>query len=192
MMASLSNERDRPSLTLPRAQVVVDVLESFDWTGSRQNPRSVRATDPNVLQPGILANGALSQKIVSLSGGSELVELALKAESPESLVESVFLRFYSRLPSNSEKALMSQAIASGFDTRLRPKSEIVPVVSYPPLPYVSWANHLSPEASTVQMEKEKRVLAAPFPDPRFRPEWRESFEDVVWSLINTREFVWLN
>ncbi len=192
MMASLSNERDRPSLTLPRAQVVSDVLESFDWTGSRQNPRSVRSTDPNVLQPGVLANGALSQRIASLSEGSELVELALKAESPESLIESVFLRFYSRLPSHSEKTRMSQAIASGFDTRLLPKSEIVPIDPHPPLPYVSWANHLSPEANSVQMEKENRARAAPFPDPRFRPEWRESFEDVVWSLINTREFVWLN
>jgi len=192
MMASLSNERDRPSLTLPRAQVVVDVLESFDWTGSRQNPRSVRSNDPNVLQSGVLANGALSQRIASVSEGGDLSELALKAKSPESLVESVFLRFYSRPPSNSERARMSQAITSGFDTRPLPTSEIVPVVPYPQMPYVSWANHLSPEANSVQMEKEKQARAAPFPDPRFRPEWRESFEDIVWSLINTREFVWLN
>src|SRR5204862_3879882 len=31
MFASLSNERDRPSISLPRAQAVVDVLEAFGW-----------------------------------------------------------------------------------------------------------------------------------------------------------------
>ena len=31
----------------------------------------------------------------------------------------------------------------------------------------------------------------PPPDARLRPAWREAFEDAVWSLVNTREFVWL-
>jgi len=43
----------------------------------------------------------------------------------------------------------------------------------------------------VMMELEKRARAGPPPDPRLRPAWREAFEDVVWTLVNTREFVWL-
>jgi hypothetical protein len=81
MLASLSNERDRPSLNLPRAQAVVDVLEAFGWTGSRQNPRTDREADPNVLQPGVLGNSPVSVWITRASQGSELADLALTATS---------------------------------------------------------------------------------------------------------------
>ena len=59
MFGDLKNERDRPSLSLPKARAVVDVLEAFGWTGARQMPITERETDPNVLQPGVLANGTL-------------------------------------------------------------------------------------------------------------------------------------
>ena len=36
-----------------------------------------------------------------------------------------------------------------------------------------------------------RYRAGPPGDPRLRPQWRELYEDFVWSLVNTREFVWL-
>ena len=60
MFGDLKNERDRPSLSLPKARAVVDVLKAFGWTGARQMPITERETDPNVLQPGVLANGTLS------------------------------------------------------------------------------------------------------------------------------------
>ena len=74
MFATLSNERDRPSLSLPRAQAVTDVLEAFGWTGSRQNPRTDREADPNVLQPGVLGNSLVSVWITRASEGSELAK----------------------------------------------------------------------------------------------------------------------
>ncbi len=64
MLASLNNERDRPSLSLPRAQPIADVLQAFGWTGSRQKPIPERDLSPNVLQPGILANGTLTMSLV--------------------------------------------------------------------------------------------------------------------------------
>ena len=36
--ASLSNERDRPALAMPRAQSIIDVLLTFGWRDSRQDP----------------------------------------------------------------------------------------------------------------------------------------------------------
>ena len=48
-----------------------------------------------------------------------------------------------------------------------------------------------PEATTINNEVERRVRAGAPPDPRLRAEWREVFEDFVWSLVNTREFVWM-
>jgi hypothetical protein len=190
MFASLSNERDRPSLNLPRAQMVVDVLEAFGWTGSRQNPRTDREAEANVLQPGALANSIVSVWVTRAAHRSELADLAVRAASPEALVESLFLRGYSRRPTPAESAPLVRALTPGFASRVLPAAEVVQPVAPPPLPAVSWANHLVSEANTIKLEQEQRARRGPPPDPRLRPAWREAFEDVAWSLVNHREFVW--
>jgi hypothetical protein len=48
-----------------------------------------------------------------------------------------------------------------------------------------------PEATTIQLEMEKRARIGPPVDPRLVPQWREIYEDVVWSLINSSEFVYI-
>jgi hypothetical protein len=191
MFASLSNERDRPSLSLPRAQAVTDVLDAFGWTGSRQNPRTDRETDPNVLQPGVLANSFVSTWITRASDRSVLANLAIESASPDALVESVFLRFLSRLPTAEERAPFVKALAEGFSARLVPAAAIQAPEPLPRLPRITWSNHLMPDATTIQQEVERRARAGAPPDPRLRTEWREVFEDFVWSLVNTREFVWM-
>ncbi|MCB1232344.1 MAG: DUF1553 domain-containing protein [Verrucomicrobiae bacterium] len=191
MFTSLNNERDRPSLALPRAQAVVDVLQAFGWTGSRQKPIFERNVDPNVLQPGILANGVLVQNLSRAAAGSELAELAIHAESPQALLEELFLRFLGRKPLPTESEEMLPALAEGFDDRLLPPEQVRPVAPPDPLPLVTWLNHVSPEANSIQLEVEKRAQRGPAPDPRFRSDWRETYEDLVWSLINDREFVWI-
>jgi hypothetical protein len=60
-----------------------------------------------------------------------------------------------------------------------------------PLSRVTWSNHLVPEATTVKLEMEHRARLGAPPDPRLRAAWRETYEDFVWSLINTPEFVWV-
>jgi hypothetical protein len=60
-----------------------------------------------------------------------------------------------------------------------------------PLPRVTWFNHLNAEANTIALENDRRARKGPPADPRLRPEWRERFEDFVWSLVNSREFVWM-
>jgi hypothetical protein len=191
MFASLSNERDRPSLNLPRAQMVVDVLEAFGWTASRQNPRTDRETDPNVLQPGALANSAVSVWVTRATPGGELAELAVAAASPAALVESLFLRYFSRPPTAAERAPLVRALTPGFAARVLPPARRKAPAPPRPLPAVSWANHLVAEANSIKLEMEQRARAGPPADPRLRPEWREAFEDVAWSLLNSREFVWL-
>ena len=191
MFTSLSNERDRPSISLPRAQAVTDVLEAFGWSGSRQNPRTDRESDPNALQPGILANGTMSTWVTRVADGSELAALAVGAATPEALIESVFLRYYSRFPSAAERAPLARALTPGFAKRVVPASEVKPPAALPTLPTVGWSNHLVAEANSIAIEMEKRARLGPPADPRLRSEWREAFEDVVWGLVNTREFVWL-
>lgn len=191
MFSDLKNERDRPSLSLPKARAVVDVLEAFGWTGSRQMPISERETDPNVLQPGVLANGTLSVSLTRAAYQSDLADLAVTAPSAESLVDSLFLRCLSRLPKPEERAAFANALTQGFEQRLVPADSIAPVELPLPLPQVTWFNHARPDANEIQLEIERRVLAGPPADPRLSPEWRAVYEDALWSLINHREFVWI-
>lgn len=191
MMASLNNERDRPSLSLPRAQPIADVLQAFGWTGSRQRPIPQRDLSPNVLQPGILANGTLTMSLTRASYGSPLAELAVAAESPESLLDVLFLRFLARYPSEEDRTSLVSALSSGFDDRLVPIDFDISETSRDRFPQVTWTNHLVPEANEIQLEIQSHVLAGPPADPRLRNEWRMVYEDVVWSLINHRDFVWV-
>lgn len=191
MLCSLTNERDRPSLSLPRAQAVCDVLEAFGWNGNRQSPRTDRESAPNVLQPGVLANSTLSVALSRAAHRSPLAELAVGAPSPEALVESVFLRFLSRLPNAAERARFADSLRAGFADRLVPAAQVRAPAPLPPLPRVTWYNHQNSEANRIAQELERRARLGPPPDPRLKPGWRETFEDFVWSVMNTREFVWL-
>ncbi|MBL9151132.1 MAG: DUF1553 domain-containing protein [Verrucomicrobiales bacterium] len=191
MFASLNNERDRPSLALPRAQAVVNVLEAFGWNGARQKPVFVRDIESNVLQPGILENGTLTQSLSRASWKSELADLAVEAGSPEVLLEQLFLRFLSRKPLPTERDSFLPDLRSGFETRLTPQDQIVEPAPQQPLRLVTWLNHVIPDANTIQQEIENRVQQGPSPDPRLQPEWREVYEDIVWSLITHRDFVWM-
>ncbi|NNE93536.1 MAG: DUF1553 domain-containing protein [Verrucomicrobiales bacterium] len=191
MLASLNNERDRPSLALPRARAITDVLEAFGWTGSRQMPVVKRETDPNVLQPGILSNGVLVQSLSRAAIDSELAQLAVDAESAESLVDVLFLRILTRPPNPDERARFTKALATGFDQRLVPESEIVRPEPLSKLPQVTWFNHGRHKANEIQIENARRVRKGPPPDPRLAKEWRETYEDVVWGLFNHHEFVWM-
>lgn len=191
MFASLANERDRPSLNLPRAQAIADVLIAFGWTGSRQNPRTDRETAPNVLQPGVLANSTASVWLTRAVEGSGLAEMAIQAASPDQLVDSLFLRYLGRSPTDSEREPLARALGVGFEERLIPATEVQATVPLEPLPRVTWSNHLQAEANSIAVELERRARSGPPPDPRLRQAWREVFEDIVWSIVNVREFVWL-
>lgn len=189
MFTSLNNERDRPSLSLPRAAAVVDLLEAFGWTGSRQKPISERNEEANLLQPGMLSNGTLVKNLTRASWNSPAARIALEASSPEELVETWYLRILNRVPSEAERSALANELAMGFDTRVIAQETPEPK-PYEPLPLVTWFNHLVPETSTIQMEHERRVLAGPPVDPRLNSSWRETYEDFLWMLVNQPEFVW--
>jgi hypothetical protein len=191
MYVSLSNERDRPSLTLPRAAVVVEMLEAFGWSAARQTPRTDRETAVGVLQPGAVANSTLSLWLTRAAHGSELADLACEATDPATLVDEIFLRFLSRLPTSEERAPLAAALAEGFGERLVSPGEVREPAPYEPLPQVTWSNHLRSEANVIQQTWEQRMRAGPPPDPRLKTAWRETFEDAVWSVVNLREFVWM-
>ena len=189
MLASLSNERDRPSLTLPRLQAVSDVLSALGWRGARQDPSSTRDTSPNALQPAILANGVMSQWLTRLSEDHGLTGVGMREHTVEMLVEELFLRLLTRSPSVEEKARYVQWLSEGYGTRrvTDPRVECAPHV---PPKLLTWTNHLQPESDPAAQERIVAAQKGDPPTPRLEPQWRARCEDTIWALINSPEMLY--
>ena len=189
---SLSNERDRPALAMPKAQSITDTLSTFGWRESRQSSQTVRDHSPNVLQPAALANSVLANGRVSrLSDDSAITALALKEQPVKDLVNAVFLQVLSRPPTANEAKTYSEVLSEGYARRrLEPthSQSAKPTVAHRA---VSWSNHLNPEATRLKQEQERTTRAGDPPTDRLRADWRERMEDMVWALVNSPEFVFV-
>ncbi|MCC9607221.1 DUF1553 domain-containing protein [Blastopirellula sp. JC732] len=186
---SLTNERDRPSLAKPFAAPFVVTLESFGWTGSRQNPIAEREKEPNVLQPAILANGELGERFTRLSDDNVFTKMALEDVTLDELTRRLFLRVLTREPDAEELAIFRELLSPGFQER----RVDAPIVKRDPLPrgLVAWTNHLNPRANEIVVELEHVVRKGDLPTQRLTPEWRTRMEDALWALLNTPEFVFV-
>ena len=188
-LTTLANERDRPSLALPRAQAIADVLKAFGWRNYRAEPISTRDVTPNLVQPGALANGTFGAWLTRLSDQSELTTLALSAKSPDEFVDALFLRLLTRAPTPSERHQFVALLSTDFSTRRIPSNEIPP--PYTPKRYrnVSWSNHLNTEANTIKIEMQAAARAGDPPSRFLKNEWRQRAEDAVWALVNNPEMI---
>jgi mono/diheme cytochrome c family protein len=188
MLTSTSNERDRPSLSLPRIQMVVDVLQAFGWRASRQDPLTTRETATNVLQPAILQNGPVGLWLTRLSDQHGVTELAVSAKSVDELLDELFLRVLTRKPTEKEREAYGDYLRAGFDSRVKtpPTKPAVPRV---PEPYVSWSNHLHTEANSIMIRRGEAARRGDPPTQRLDADWRARLEDVLWAVLNSSEFV---
>ena len=191
MFASLSNERDRPSLALPLAKPFVTLLETFGWSGTRQSPISEHEQEPTVLQPAIVANGLVTARVSRLSDDNQFTQLALVDQPLESLIEQIYLRLLTRPPRTAERAMFVDLLASGYAERRVTEPVETPRRNLSLRGLVTWSNHLDPEATTVKTELEAQVRAGDPPSPRLAVESRERMEDMVWTLVNSPEFVFV-
>lgn len=190
MFSSMSNERDRPSLTLPHVAPFVSTLETFGWRSSRQSPQTIREEEATVLQPAIIANGTLGRRFTRLSDDSAFTELALKDQPASDLVNAVYLRAMTREPSSEERAMFVELLSDGYDKRINKDEVNKPLPPLPPLRTgVGWSNHLHPDANTLQVETHEVVNQGDIPTKRLTPEWRTKFEDMLWALMNSPEFM---
>ena len=190
---TLANERDRPSLALPRAQAIVDVLKAFGWRNSRPEPIDARDHTPNLVQPGVLANGTFGSWLTRLSDNSKLTDLALENQSVEQLVEKMYLQLLTRRPTSSELREFTEVLSSGYaerktsmdenaksDNKLRKRYR-----------YVSWSNHLNTEANKIKIKMQQDAIAGDPPSQRVNASWREKAEDAIWALLNSPEMVFI-
>jgi Protein of unknown function (DUF1553)/Protein of unknown function (DUF1549) len=190
MFTSMSNERDRPSLSLPGAQNAVTLLEAFGWRPSRQDPLTYREKEPTVSQPAIVANGVIAKRIAQLSEDSVFVRLALAAETPADFVEAAYRQILNRPPTAAERDLFVALLADDFSSR---KTGVAPgrVPGWPTRDGVSWSNHLQTKSNEVRIARQKEFEKGDPPTTQLTKAWRERAEDMVWALVNSPEFVWI-
>jgi hypothetical protein len=186
---TLANERDRPSLAMPRMQAIVDVLLAFGWRNSRAEPTSHRIEEPNPLQPGVLANGVMGGWLTRLSDDSEVTRMCIDAKSVGQLTEDLYLRYLTRFPSTREKKAFEELLTNGFKDRIVPKHETLPPPAKKRYPYVSWFNHLDNEANSIKQEQEEDARRGDPPTRFLRTAWREAAEDALWALLNSPEMI---
>lgn len=189
MLASTSNERDRPSLSLPRIQAVATVMEAFGWRGARQDPVSVRESTPNVLQPAILSNGVMGTWLIRLSDDHGLTALACEDQPLDHLIERLYLRLLTRLPTADERRSAAELLGSGYTERKRAAPPAKAPENRVRAKFVSWSNHLDGPANVLAQEAEVRARRGDPPTSRLDTDWRERMEDLVWALINTPEWI---
>lgn len=192
MLASTSNERDRPSLSLPRIQAVASIMETFGWRGARQDPVSIRETEANVLQPAILANGTMGIWLTRLSDDHGITRLALEDQPLEVLIDRLYLRLLTREPSAAERDRYREYLADGYESRIVPPADRPGAVpgERKPVRYVSWSNHLDGPANTLAQEKEAAARAGDPPTEALTANWRARLEDVLWALLNSPEWIY--
>lgn len=191
-LASTSNERDRPSLALPRVQAVIDVLEAFGWRPSRQDAVTTRDTAPNLIQPAVLANGTMGVWLTRLSDDHGITALALEDQPLDRLVDRLFLRILTRRPTDEERKSVVAYLEDGYsDRRLEPAA---PAPGTAPKErraqrYVSWSNHLTEEANRIKVERQAEARRGDPPTDRLDASWRGRLEDVLWTMLNSPEFL---
>jgi hypothetical protein len=188
MLTSTSNERDRPSLNLPRIQAVTDVLGAFGWRGARQDPTSKRDADPNVLQPAILSNGTVGIWLTRLSDDHGVTSLALKKQPVDQIIDQLFLKLLTRHPSAEERELYTKHLTEGYESRISTAQNAEIKSTRTRTPYVSWSNHLDAEATNVRMAQEAAARTGDKPTDRLNADWRQRLEDILWAMLNAPEW----
>lgn len=188
-MTSLSNERDRPALSMPGNLAIVDVLKTFGWRETRPDPITVRDHEPGPLQPLMLQNGLLAWRLMRLTEDSFVTELVLQEQTPEEFVQRLFLAILSRSPDAEEQQAFVELLSPGFDAR--GTGEAKPHLVRRPRARVDWDKHLDAEASVELLEAERIYREGDPATVRLSPEFRERAEDALWSLLNTPEFVFV-
>lgn len=186
---AVANERDRPSLNLPVAQSVIDLMAAYGWRQQRQEPLTDRDDGATPLQPMALAHGTVASRVVDLSDDSAFTAIAMKDQSVESLIEELFVRILTRPPTTEERQRFQTLLEPGYTERV-----VADAVAQPRRIVrsgITWANHFDPLSDVEAITRQREILEGDQPTARLQSDWRERAEDAVWGLLNHPEFVFV-
>jgi hypothetical protein len=98
-----------------------------------------------------------------------------------------------REPTSDERELFVELLSAGYADRIDESQLNAPTPDLPGIRRtgVGWSNHLKGAASDVQIAAEETVRQGDPPTKKLRPEWRERFEDMLWTLMNSPEFIFV-
>jgi hypothetical protein len=130
----------------------------------------------------------MGTRIVRLSDDSAFTELSLQDLTLDQLVEETFLRVLSRPPLSDEARSFRELLRPFYASR-KVKNAAMNASTMKTDNRVSWSNHLSSEATLIRMEEERRLRMGDEPTRRLTKEFRERFEDTLWAMVNSPEFV---
>jgi hypothetical protein len=187
---AVSNERDRPSMTLPVAQGLIDLMMAYGWRQQRQDPLTLRDETATPLQPMVLANGDAVQRAVDMTDHSCITHLALTDQPLEAFIDALVLRVLNRPVTTDERLLLMELLEVGYADRVVAGPDAVPprrIVRSPR----TWSNHLDPAATLDAMRRSDEVRAGEPPSARLDSDWRQRAEDVLWTLVNLPEFAFV-
>jgi hypothetical protein len=188
--AAVSNERDRPSMSLPVDQSMVDLLMAYGWRQQRQDPLTVRDEALTPLQPMVLANGTAANRGIDLTDDAELTSLVLEDGPLDELVEKLYERILTRPPTSDERQVLVDLLEDGYAERIVAGPEAVPPRRIHRSPR-TWSNHLHPDATDEALARIAEVDRGEAPSVRLNADWRQRAEDAVWALVNLPEFVFV-
>jgi hypothetical protein len=164
-------------------------MEVFGWRGARPDAGTgVRDEGANVLQPALLSNGTMMTWLTRLSDDHGMTRFALESQSLEQFVDRLFVRLFTRHPTEEERAFYSNALRPGYDTRIVANAAAAPAAPHAHRKFVAWSNHMKSEANSLRLEEEAAARRGDPPTARLEATWRQRFEDVLWALLNAPEW----
>ena len=126
-----------------------------------------------------------------LSDDSRFTELALRDQPVDDFITQVFEVTLTRPPRPDELEYFSDVLSEGYaDRRVPGQVSLVRTRTVTSLG-VSWTNHLIPEANDRKISLKHELDKGDPPTQRLTPAWRETAEDLIWTLLNSPEFVFV-
>ena len=183
-VVTLSNEEDNAILARPLLQEIISAGIAFGWRDQRPDPRTTRDSDANPLQPLMLANGALVNRLVRLTDASHYAQLAKTDIGLADLTDHLFLNTLSRVPSQREREWVRSLLEPVWVERRAAEETQGPAApaEEPVRAVRDMLDAYAYLAKARQSEPPARGLTA---------EYRTRFEEILWVLVNSPEFLFV-
>lgn len=184
-VVTLSNEEDNAVLVKPLLQEIITTAKAFGWRDQRPDPVCVRNTDPNPLQPLAIANGELSGRLVRLTDQSHFTWLSNQDSPLPAFTDNLFLNTLSRPPEEREREWVYAELEPVWANR-----------RIPPDQQRQQIRKAAPQEITIgdtaaAQEYIMKIREGEPPTASLREAYRKRLEDILWTTLNSPEFLFV-